>query len=249
MKKWHRLCTGCLYHAVKFGTLKAYEGVMMATWQDFLETEQKQTYFQALLAKIAATRAAGDCIFPPENDVFNAFLSTDFNQVKVVILGQDPYHDVNQAHGLAFSVQKGIAIPPSLRNMYKELSTDIVGFKSPSHGHLQEWANQGVLLLNNVLTVNAHQANSHANWGWETFTDHAIEFINQEQKHVVFLLWGKTAQKKGAKIDVNKHLVLTAPHPSPLSSYRGFFGCQHFSKANAYLEQHGKTPIHWQVSE
>ncbi|XXQ69325.1 uracil-DNA glycosylase [Neisseriaceae bacterium B1] len=219
----------------------------MQTWQDALSAEKEQPYFQNLLARIKAERAAGDTIYPPAKDVFNAFKFTEFDQVRVVILGQDPYHNVGQAHGLAFSVQPEIAIPPSLLNMYKELADDIPNFHIPQHGNLNHWAEQGVLLLNTVLTVRAHQAHSHANYGWETFTDKVIEQLNQHREHVVFLLWGSHAQKKGAKINRDKHLVLTAPHPSPLSAYRGFFGCQHFSQTNDYLVKHGFAAIDWQV--
>ena len=165
----------------------------------------------------------------------------------MVILGQDPYHGAGQAHGLSFSVQAGVAPPPSLVNIYKELADDIAGFQIPAHGCLQHWAEQGVLLLNTVLTVRAGQAHSHAALGWETFTDRVIAMLNQEREGLVFLLWGSHAQKKGAFIDRSRHCVLTAPHPSPLSAYRGFFGCKHFSQANAYLQQQGLAAIDWQV--
>ncbi len=221
----------------------------MATWHDYLSQEKQELYFRTLLARVESERASGQIIFPPQQDVFNALSYTEFDQIKVVILGQDPYHNINQANGLAFSVNQGIKVPPSLHNIYKELMTDIDGFQMPGHGSLVSWAKQGVLLLNNVLTVNAHQANSHANWGWERFTDKVIEVVNEHQQNVVFMLWGNPAQKKGSQIDATKHLVLKAPHPSPLSAYRGFFGCQHFSKANDYLQKHGKTPINWVMSE
>ncbi|TNF11594.1 MAG: uracil-DNA glycosylase, partial [Vibrionaceae bacterium] len=177
---------------------------------------------------------------------FNAFRFTEFNQVKVVILGQDPYHGPNQAHGLCFSVQPGIKTPPSLVNMYKELAQDIPGFQIPNHGYLKSWAEQGVLLLNTVLTVEQGQAHSHANTGWETFTDRVIDALNQNGQGIVFLLWGSHAQKKGRMIDRQRHHVLMAPHPSPLSAHRGFLGCRHFSQTNQLLEQQGKAPINWQ---
>ena len=165
----------------------------------------------------------------------------------MVILGQDPYHGAGQAHGLAFSVRPDVVVPPSLANIYKELADDIAGFRIPQHGYLQHWAEQGVLLLNTVLTVRAGQAHSHAALGWETFTDQVIHQLNRYREHLVFMLWGSHAQKKGAFIDRSRHLVLTAPHPSPLSAYRGFFGCRHFSQANAYLQAHGQSEIDWQV--
>ncbi|MBQ9602037.1 MAG: uracil-DNA glycosylase [Neisseriaceae bacterium] len=219
----------------------------MQTWQQALAGEKQQTYFQELIQKVRAEREAGQQIFPAAKDVFNAFKLTEFANIRVVILGQDPYHNIGQAHGLAFSVQNGITPPPSLVNIYKELSQDIAGFQIPQHGNLTHWAEQGVLLLNTVLTVRAHQANSHAQYGWETFTDRVIEQINQHRQHIVFMLWGSHAQKKGAKINRQKHLVLTAPHPSPLSAYRGFFGCKHFSQANHYLLENGFDAIDWQI--
>ncbi|PIT13439.1 uracil-DNA glycosylase [Snodgrassella alvi] len=219
----------------------------MQTWHQAIGAEKQQPYFQHILEVVRAERLAGKVIYPPAQDVFNAFKATEFAQVKVVILGQDPYHGPQQAHGLSFSVRQGIAIPPSLVNIYKELADDIHGFHIPQHGYLQHWAEQGVLLLNTVLTVRAGQAHSHAELGWETFTDRVIAVLNAEREHVVFMLWGSHAQKKGAMIDRHKHLVLSAPHPSPLSAYRGFFGCKHFSKANAYLQEHGLTPIDWQL--
>lgn len=219
----------------------------MHTWQDALGSEKQQPYFQEILERVRAERLAGQTVYPPAADVFNAFKATDFHQVKVVVLGQDPYHGTGQAHGLAFSVRPDIPIPPSLVNIYKELATDIEGFQIPNHGYLQHWAEQGVLLLNTVLTVRAGQAHSHAPLGWERFTDHVIAQLNEHREHLVFLLWGSHAQKKGAFIDRSRHLVLTAPHPSPLSAYRGFFGCRHFSQTNAYLQAHGLDGIDWQV--
>ncbi|SSY80712.1 uracil-DNA glycosylase [Alysiella crassa] len=219
----------------------------METWQQVLGAEKAQPYFQQLLARIRAERERGDVIFPPAPEVFNALKLTEFGKVRVVILGQDPYHNVGQAHGLAFSVREGVQIPPSLVNIYKELGDDIAGFTAPTHGCLNRWAEQGVLLLNTTLTVRAHEANSHAQYGWQTFTDRVIEQVNQHREHVVFLLWGSHAQKKAAMIDRRKHLILTAPHPSPLSAYRGFFGCKHFSQTNAYLREHGQPEIDWQI--
>ena len=219
----------------------------MQSWHEAIGAEKEQVYFQQILHSVKAERATGTLVYPPAADVFNAFKATEFQQVKVVILGQDPYHGAGQAHGLSFSVQAGIAPPPSLVNIYKELADDIAGFQIPAHGCLQHWAEQGVLLLNTVLTVRAGQAHSHAALGWETFTDRVIAMLNQEREGLVFLLWGSHAQKKGAFIDRNRHCVLTAPHPSPLSAYRGFFGCKHFSQANAYLQQQGLAAIDWQV--
>ncbi|RTZ16047.1 uracil-DNA glycosylase [Vibrio aquaticus] len=217
------------------------------TWHDVIGAEKEQQYFKQTLAFVESERAAGKTVFPATNDVFNAFKATEFSQVKVVILGQDPYHGPNQAHGLSFSVRPGIKVPPSLVNMYKELVQDIEGFEIPSHGYLQSWAQQGVLLLNTVLTVEQGKAHSHAKSGWETFTDKVIEAINQHQQGVVFLLWGAHAQKKGQFIDRSKHHVLSGPHPSPLSAYRGFFGCRHFSQANDILLAQNKTPIDWKL--
>jgi len=217
-------------------------------WQKIIKQEQSQDYFCQLQAEIAKQRAQGIPIFPIEEDVFRAFEYKDLADIKVVILGQDPYHGEGQAHGLAFSVQRGIKVPPSLVNIYKELTTDIEDYVTPNHGNLTAWAQQGVLLLNTVLTVQQGQAHSHAKLGWETFTDKIIEQINQHNDGCVFILWGAHAQKKGRNIDNEKHLVLNGPHPSPLSAYRGFFGCQHFSKANAWLAQNSKEVINWQRS-
>lgn len=216
------------------------------TWHDVIGNEKQQEYFQHTLAFVEAERQAGKVIFPPAHDVFNAFRFTEFDQVKVVILGQDPYHGPNQAHGLCFSVQPGIKTPPSLVNIYKELAQDIPGFTIPAHGYLKSWAEQGVLLLNTVLTVEQGKAHSHAKTGWETFTDRVIDALNQHGDGIVFLLWGSHAQKKGSMIDRQRHHVLTAPHPSPLSAHRGFFGSGHFSKTNQILEQQGLAPIDWQ---
>ncbi|QJR80068.1 uracil-DNA glycosylase [Alteromonas pelagimontana] len=216
-------------------------------WQDVLGPEKQKPYFEALMAKVSAERHAGKVIYPPAKDVFNAIALTPVEEVKVVILGQDPYHGPNQAHGLCFSVQDGIAPPPSLKNIYKELAADIESFTPPNHGNLTPWAEQGVLLLNTVLTVEQGKAHSHARYGWETFTDKVIDAVDKNCEGVVFLLWGSHAQKKGQNIDSQRHHVLTAPHPSPLSAHRGFFGCGHFSKTNQLLNEQGKAPIIWQV--
>ncbi|MCI7480509.1 uracil-DNA glycosylase [[Pasteurella] aerogenes] len=221
----------------------------MKTWKEAIGQEKTQPYFQQILHQVQAVRNAGRVVYPPPEDVFNAFKLTEFDQVKVVILGQDPYHRPNQAHGLAFSVRPGVQPPPSLVNIYKALANDFADFVIPdNYGYLVEWAQQGVLLLNTVLTVEQGQANSHANFGWETFTDRVIEALNQHREHLVFLLWGSHAQKKGQFIDRQKHCVLTAPHPSPLSAHRGFLTCQHFLKANAYLRQHQLAEINWQIT-
>ncbi|WP_391088214.1 uracil-DNA glycosylase [Vibrio sp. NH-UV-68] len=217
------------------------------SWHDVIGAEKQQDYFQNTLAFVEAERAAGKVIYPPSQDVFNAFKATEFHDVKVVIIGQDPYHGPNQAHGLCFSVLPGVKTPPSLLNMYKELAQDIAGFDIPQHGYLQSWAEQGVLLLNTVLTVEQGKAHSHAKSGWETFTDKVIEAINHHQSGVVFLLWGAHAQKKGRFIDRSRHHVLAGPHPSPLSAHRGFFGCRHFSQTNQILIQQGKPPIEWRL--
>lgn len=219
----------------------------MRTWEDILGQEKRQAYFQQMMQFVESERAAGKIIYPPKQDVFNAFSLTPLDKVKVVILGQDPYHGPNQAHGLSFSVLPKVKTPPSLVNIYKELATDILDFSIPQHGFLQSWAEQGVLLLNAVLTVEQGQAHSHAKIGWEQFTDAVIQQLSDQCSGLVFLLWGSHAQKKGAVIDTQKHHVLTAPHPSPLSAYRGFFGCKHFSKANQLLQHQGKTPINWEV--
>ncbi|ATM94808.1 uracil-DNA glycosylase [Yersinia frederiksenii] len=216
------------------------------SWHDVIGQEKEQPYFQDTLAYVAAQRSAGKTIYPAQKDVFNAFRLTELDQVKVVILGQDPYHGPNQAHGLSFSVLPGVPAPPSLVNMYKELATDIPGFQRPNHGYLQSWAEQGVLLLNTVLTVEAGNAHSHANLGWETFTDKVIAALNEHRDGVIFMLWGAHAQKKGRIIDALRHFLLKAPHPSPLSAHRGFLGCKHFSQANHLLQQQGLPPIDWQ---
>ncbi|WP_166332879.1 uracil-DNA glycosylase [Sphingobacterium chungjuense] len=207
-----------------------FEQPMMRTLSQFVQQERQKA-----------------SVFPPESLVFNAFRLTPLPEVKVVILGQDPYHNIGQAHGLSFSVPVGVAIPPSLKNIYTELVDDIPGFKYPQSGDLTKWAAQGVLLLNATLTVRAHEAASHQKKGWEQFTDSVIQSISQQRTGVVFILWGSYAIKKSALIDQTKHLILTSVHPSPLSVYRGFFGSKPFSKTNAYLARQGKQPIDWQV--
>lgn len=219
----------------------------MPTWQETLGSEKQADYFVRLMARVQAERDAGKVIYPPQQDVFNALKLTPLDAVKVVILGQDPYHGPNQAHGLCFSVLPGVKTPPSLVNIYKELAVDIDGFVIPNHGTLTSWAEQGVLLLNTVLTVEQGNAHSHAKWGWERFTDAVINAVNTHQQGVVFLLWGSHAQKKGMQIDTGKHHVLCAPHPSPLSAHRGFLGCQHFSQTNQLLISQNKSPVNWQV--
>ncbi|WP_432468698.1 uracil-DNA glycosylase [Agarivorans sp. Z349TD_8] len=217
------------------------------TWDRLLEAEKQQAYFQTLMKRIKDERQAGKLIYPADTQLFAAFEATPLAKLKVVILGQDPYHGPDQAHGLSFSVPPGIKIPPSLRNIYKELATDISGFEIPEHGDLLAWAEQGVLLLNTVLSVEQGKAHSHAKYGWEQFTDTVIAQINQHCSGVVFLLWGAHAQQKGRAIDNSRHHCLTAVHPSPLSAHRGFFGCQHFSQTNRLLSEQGQKPINWQV--
>lgn len=219
----------------------------MPGWKDVIGAEKQAPYFQQIMQFVEQERQSGKTIYPPANDVFNAFKATEFDDVKVVILGQDPYHGPGQAHGLCFSVQPGVKTPPSLANMYKELKQSIPGFEIPEHGYLQKWAEQGVLLLNTVLTVEQGNAHSHSKIGWEQFTDKVIEALNFNACGIVFMLWGSHAQKKGAHIDTNKHYVLKTAHPSPLSAHRGFLGCGHFVQCNALLEQQGKTAINWQI--
>ncbi|WP_434762446.1 uracil-DNA glycosylase [Vibrio fortis] len=215
------------------------------TWQEIIRQQQSQPYFQQMNDFVEQQRRDGKVVYPPENQVFSAFDMTPFEDVRVVILGQDPYHGAQQAHGLAFSVLPGVKIPPSLRNMYKELADDIEGFEAPTHGYLESWAQQGVLMLNTVLTVEEGKAHSHAKCGWETFTDHIIAQLNERAEPIVFLLWGAHAQKKGQAIDEKKHFVLSAPHPSPLSARRGFFGCKHFSQTNELLKSQNLPAIDW----
>ena len=217
-------------------------------WLKLIGDEFAQPYMQALKEFLVAEKRAGRTIYPAGPDIFNALNRTPFDQVKVVILGQDPYHGRDQAHGLAFSVRSGVSLPPSLVNIYKEIETSC-GIKMPRKGDLTGWAKQGVLLLNATLTVQAENAGSHQGRGWEQFTDAVIRAVNDHAKNVVFLLWGAYAQKKGGMIDRRKHLVLTAPHPSPLSAHRGFSGCGHFNLANEYLAQKGREPIDWSQVE
>ncbi|QLE86661.1 uracil-DNA glycosylase [Shewanella sp. Scap07] len=219
----------------------------MKDWQSFIEQQQQQSYFKQLQAFVAAERDAGKVIYPPQSQVFSAFDVTPLDKVKVVILGQDPYHGPNQAHGLCFSVQKGQKVPPSLVNIYKELADDIDGFSIPSHGNLSQWASQGVLLLNTVLTVEQGQAHSHAKAGWQVFTDQALMLLNQQTQPIIFVLWGAHAIKKGKLITASQHQIVSGPHPSPLSAYRGFFGCKHFSKINQLLNNTQQSVIDWRL--
>ena len=214
-------------------------------WADVLKEEFSKDYYKKLYMKVREEYKTHK-IFPPSGDIFNALHFTPLENVKAVILGQDPYHDDGQAHGLCFSVKKGVEIPPSLQNIYKELHDD-VGITIPDHGYLEKWARQGVLMLNTVLTVRAHQAHSHKDIGWEQFTDAIIKAVDRQDRPIVFLLWGKPAQMKKSLLKNPKHLVLEAPPPSPLSAYRGFFGCRHFSKTNEFLKENGVDPIDWQI--
>lgn len=213
------------------------------SWKEVLAEEFDKPYFE-LLAQFIRKEYSENVVYPPGSKIFSAFDLTPFKDVKVVILGQDPYHEPGQAHGLAFSVQPGVQIPPSLQNIFKEISDDM-HTPYPDNGLLERWAKQGVLLLNNVLTVRHASPLSHKDKGWEEFTDRVVEIISSQKENVVFLLWGSQAQRKGQVIDTKKHLVLKAPHPSPLSAYRGFLGCRHFSKTNEYLRQHGMGEIIW----
>lgn len=215
------------------------------SWKAVLESEFEQPYFQAIASFLRREKEAGKVIYPPGPLLFNAFDSTPFERVKVVILGQDPYHNPGEAMGLSFSVPRGVATPPSLKNIYKELQTD-VGTPIPTHGDLSAWARQGVFLLNAMLTVEHKQAQSHQHIGWQNFTDAVIRKLSEQREHLVFMLWGNFARKKAALIDASRHLILEAAHPSPLAG-GAFFGCKHFSKANAYLEENGLTPIDWKV--
>lgn len=214
-------------------------------WLEALGGEFRKPYYKKLYDTVNMEYQTRQ-IFPPANEIFTAFDLTPLKDVKVVILGQDPYHNVGQAHGLCFSVQKGVDIPPSLVNIYKELNDDL-GCPIPNHGYLTKWAEQGVLMLNTVLTVRAHQANSHRGIGWEEFTDAAIEILNRQERPIVFILWGAPAQKKEKMLTNPKHLILKAPHPSPLSAYRGFFGSKPFSQTNHFLESNGLKPIDWKI--
>jgi uracil-DNA glycosylase len=220
-------------------------GAISNDWLNAIGGEFRQTYYKELYEFVKAEYGRY-IIYPNANDIFNAFHFTPLGEVKIVILGQDPYHNVGQAHGLCFSVKPEVEIPPSLVNIYKELQDDI-GCFIPNNGYLEKWARQGVLLLNTVLTVRAHQANSHQGMGWERFTDAVIQAVNAQDRPIVFLLWGRPAQLKKTMLNHPKHLILEAPHPSPLSSYRGFFGSKPFSRTNQFLAQHGLEPIDWQI--
>ena len=218
-----------------------------ASWKSALSEFLLSTKMEELKQFLVAEKNADKLIYPPSSLIFNALNTTPLSHVKVVIIGQDPYHGPNQAHGLSFSVQKGLALPPSLRNIFHELNTDL-NIPISKHGNLTDWATQGVLLLNSVLTVEAGQPTSHQKQGWEDFTDHVIDVLNEQCEHIVFILWGAYAQRKGQRIDPNKHLILKAAHPSPLAANRGgFFGCKVFSKTNNYLKQNGIEPINWQL--
>ena len=221
---------------------------LQESWLVRLQDEFQKDYMQKLREFLVTRKQHKAVIYPPGKEIFNALNSTPFDQVRVVILGQDPYHGPGQAHGLCFSVQPGVKIPPSLANIYREIQEDL-GITPPHHGCLQSWADQGVLLLNAVITVERGQAGSHQGKGWEIFTDRVVELLNDGRENLVFMLWGNYAIKKGAVINRRKHLVMTAPHPSPLSAHRGFLGCRHFSKANAYLTEHQQTPIDWSIPE
>ena len=213
------------------------------SWKGHLRQEFEKTYFR-ILTDFVRKEYTSKTIYPPAKLIFNAFDNCPFDKVKVVIVGQDPYHEPGQAHGLCFSVNDGVQIPPSLVNIYKEIENDL-GIAAPRSGNLTRWAEQGVLLLNATLTVQAHRAGSHQGKGWEEFTDAAIRHLAEERDHLVFLLWGAYAQRKGETIDANRHLVLKSPHPSPLSAHRGFFGNKHFSRTNEYLSAHNMEPINW----
>ncbi|MFC1695294.1 uracil-DNA glycosylase [Pseudomonadota bacterium] len=217
---------------------------LISCWKNRLGDEFSKPYMSALRQFLLERKRQGAVIYPPGDLIFNALNSTPFDSVNVVILGQDPYHGPGQAHGLCFSVKEGVAVPPSLINIYKELASDL-GVDPPRNGNLQHWAEQGVLLLNAVLTVERGKAGAHQGKGWERFTDRVIAELNENRDGLVFMLWGSYAMKKGAMIDRERHLVLTAPHPSPLSAHRGFFGCRHFSQANQWLEKRGLAPVSW----
>jgi len=220
-------------------------GMITNDWLTVLDEEFKKPYYINLYNFIREEYDNRQ-IFPPADDIFNAFHLTSLSQVKAVIIGQDPYHNVGQAHGLCFSVKQDVEIPPSLVNIYQELHNDL-GCYIPDNGYLTKWARQGVLMLNTVLTVRAHQANSHHGKGWEKFTDAAISALNEQNRPIVFMLWGRPAGMKKSMLNNPNHLILEAPHPSPLSAYRGFFGCKHFSRANQYLQEYGIQPIDWQI--
>lgn len=218
-----------------------------ASWLGVLNPEFGKPYMQELQNYLTREKQIGTIIYPNSDDIFNAFNTTPFNNVKVVILGQDPYHGKNQAHGLSFSVHKGVVIPPSLKNIFKELQSDVSDFKIPPHGNLTYWAQQGVLLLNATLTVEANKPASHQNLGWQKFTNEVVKMVSNNKHHVVFILWGKFAQEYAGLIDGQKHYIIQSAHPSPFSAHRGFFGSKPFSKANAYLKLNGLQEINWQI--
>lgn len=218
---------------------------MYTNWSQIIEEESAKPYFAQLQSFLKSERSQFE-IYPPEREVFSAFELTPFDKVKVVILGQDPYHGSGQAHGLAFSVKPGVKIPPSLVNIFKELETDL-GIRPPTHGNLEKWAKEGVLLLNTVLTVRSGEAGSHHGKGWEIFTDRVIEILSTEKRNLVFILWGSPSQKKAARVNQDHHHLIISPHPSPLSSYRGFFGSRPFSRANTFLTQNGLPAVHWML--
>lgn len=219
----------------------------MKTWNEFFIQEEKEPYYQALMAFLE-NEYQTKTIYPPREDLFTCFTACPYEHVKVVILGQDPYHEPNQAHGLCFSVRKGVKLPPSLKNIYKELKSDL-DIDMPTHGCLLPWARQGVFMMNAVMSVEAGKAGSHQKKGWEQFSDHAIQALNESEQGIVFILWGNWAKKKAALITNPKHRILCSPHPSPLSAYHGFFGSRPFSKTNAYLEELGRTPIEWKIGD
>ena len=221
--------------------------LMPADWRAFMDKEFEQDYFKDLSVFVESERQNYD-VFPPEEDVFNAFKLCKLNELKLVILGQDPYHNFNQAHGLCFSVKRGIKLPPSLKNIYKEMEEDL-SIRQAESGDLTKWAEQGVLLLNTVLTVRAHEANSHKKKGWETFTDAVIKAVDSQREGVVFVLWGRDAKSKIPLINTSKHLILSSSHPSPYSANYGFMGCGHFKKINEYLTSKGQAPINWQLPD
>jgi len=224
------------------------EVAIAQSWRNELQEEFGKPYFEKIVATLKADKLAGKVIYPPGKLIFNAFDTTPFESVKVVILGQDPYHNPGQAHGLSFSVPDGVPPPPSLVNIFKELQSDL-GIAIPAHtGNLEQWARQGVLLLNASLTVVANTPMSHSQLGWHIFTDQVISHLSAHRRHIVFMLWGRFAQNKAALIDASRHKILKAAHPSPLSAYNGFFGCKHFSLTNAYLQEHGLTPIDWHLA-
>lgn len=246
--KNHALAKQAVIACEREGTVPYLKDLLIeASWKAELESEFEKSYFKSLETFVREQWVGGKLVFPPKDCLFRAYNAVPLRHVKVVILGQDPYHDLGQAQGLSFSVPTGKQLPSSLRNIYKEITEDIGCPMSKQNGCLEPWSHQGVLLLNAVLTVEAHKAASHSKKGWEEFTTHTVRVINKEMSGVVFLLWGKYAQEKGSLIDTKRHHVLKCPHPSGLSAHRGFFGCKHFSKANALLKEQGKEPINWQI--